>query len=568
MRFVSCLLLVLSSLVVFSQSIVPFQESKGVLWGVMDTTSGKKVLEPKYEFIDNFSDGLARVTNNYMWGAINEKGEIVVPLIYNHGIFRSRKGNSIVNKNNLWGLVNTSNDFVLPLRFSNISYNEQHNLYVAVDSTGQNLYSAKGEKLTAKPYEHIEVFFTNGFTKVRQNNLKGMIDTNGAEIIPPIYQDVRSFVNGYSHVQNNYKHGYIDQKGDVTVPLIYDDMWDYANGFSRVELNGKKGYVNRKGKLVVPTEYLGAQKFSEGMVVVTKDFRKRGVINYKGELIVPLEYSSIYEYKNGHTLARKNDKWYKIDKQGNVTNAPLYKGLGTYYNSYTVISENNTNGLIDKNNKIIVVPGKYNIDQFKNGLAIVRKNNKQGVMDSAGNLIIPVIYKHIERLYGVPHFIVRNSENKYGILNNLGQVVVPFQYDGIADLNKRYLNVKTLCSTYESKRLGLMWSNGTVLCKPKYNRIGQHTVWEKRTSVAIADKWGFVDDKGLETTAPKYTSVDKYHQGVCIVSLNDKWGFINLSGEEVIPLKYDRVYLFIRGKATVELNGEVFKINILGERVE
>ena len=63
-------------------------------WGIVDSENNEIVPFGKYDWIDYFEQGLARVkigkqassiaNNNNRWGIINEKGEEVLPLKYNN----------------------------------------------------------------------------------------------------------------------------------------------------------------------------------------------------------------------------------------------------------------------------------------------------------------------------------------------------------------------------------------------------------------------------------------------------------------------------------------------------
>jgi hypothetical protein len=55
--------------------------ARGGWWGFIDTT-GKLVIEIKFNAVSQFSEGLARVRQNGKWGFIDKKGEFVIPARY------------------------------------------------------------------------------------------------------------------------------------------------------------------------------------------------------------------------------------------------------------------------------------------------------------------------------------------------------------------------------------------------------------------------------------------------------------------------------------------------------
>jgi hypothetical protein len=57
-------------------------ESKEGKWGVR--LNGKIIVPPTYDFINDYSDGLAQVQKNGKMGFIDKTGKIVIPIICNN----------------------------------------------------------------------------------------------------------------------------------------------------------------------------------------------------------------------------------------------------------------------------------------------------------------------------------------------------------------------------------------------------------------------------------------------------------------------------------------------------
>lgn len=81
------------------------------LFGVWlaDTTAVTRVedIECKYNNAHDFSDGLALVKLNGMCGFINEKGDVVVPLIYDDAT-DFENGQARVQRYGQWTVIDTS----------------------------------------------------------------------------------------------------------------------------------------------------------------------------------------------------------------------------------------------------------------------------------------------------------------------------------------------------------------------------------------------------------------------------------------------------------------------------
>lgn len=107
------------------------------------------------------------------YGLINEKGKVVLPLIYD---YVGLKADEVLNKNQ---------NPIYPIVY--------RNKLGFIDSTGKAIIEPRFV-LNDEDYRY-ESFY-NGICKIKQNNKFGMIDTLGKVIIPFIYESI-SYGNGH-----------------------------------------------------------------------------------------------------------------------------------------------------------------------------------------------------------------------------------------------------------------------------------------------------------------------------------------------------------------------------------
>ena len=82
-------------------------------WGLVDK-NGKYVVEPIWDGIGFYGDGMWPVERNGKWGAINMKGEVVVALEYEQ-VDQFVNGVAPVKQNSHWGYVDKRGKLVIPL---------------------------------------------------------------------------------------------------------------------------------------------------------------------------------------------------------------------------------------------------------------------------------------------------------------------------------------------------------------------------------------------------------------------------------------------------------------------
>lgn len=99
MKFFACLILILLSCLMINKKSI-----------------AQKDLTSIYDYVGNFSEGLARVKKDGEWGFVNMQGEEVVLLEYSwvYGFFGEL---ALVSKNGKWGFINRRGEKVISLEY-------------------------------------------------------------------------------------------------------------------------------------------------------------------------------------------------------------------------------------------------------------------------------------------------------------------------------------------------------------------------------------------------------------------------------------------------------------------
>lgn len=91
---------------------------KGGKWGFIDL-SNKVVIQPAYEYAESFSDGLGIVQLLTLQGAINAKGQVVIPLEHT-SIKKLDKGHYLVSLGARYGIYSDKGKLLVPLEYNQI----------------------------------------------------------------------------------------------------------------------------------------------------------------------------------------------------------------------------------------------------------------------------------------------------------------------------------------------------------------------------------------------------------------------------------------------------------------
>lgn len=383
-------LFLLFSAYLSAQSLVPFRGGTGK-WGFKDA-SGKVVAPPKYDFAPGtFSEGIVIVKNAGLSGT---------------------------------GFMDASGREIVPPGFTT-AYPFTNGLAIACKG-GRDIYGTGGKW--------------------------GVIDKNGKEVIPFIYDRINGNFEGDSYI--------IAQQGDQSVTLdktgkrvTFPDFDQvpgnfYKTAYSPASKGGKWGLIDKKGKVAIPIEHEAVQWESEGLVPVKKN-GKWGYVDLKNQWKIEPQFEYAPRFEKGFAVPKMNGKYGCINRQGKVTipfeydyayptltNTPLVKlqKKGEGYSSLLGLA----NPLTGK----ILAPVKYEtIYDFYDGVAQVKLKNKFGFIDSTGKEIVQLVYDYVPISFSEGLSYVQQG-GKYGFVDRTGKLVIPLAYDFAANFREGLAAVK------------------------------------------------------------------------------------------------------------------------------
>lgn len=201
-------------------------------WGIINS-DGEFVLNPKYDFIGAFTDFKSW---NY-----NSSGCAVVGKLIN-----SKMKYNIIDSN-----FNELNNFIfdeIDLFDENITRVEINGKWGAINS--------KGEIIIPIEYNHIRTYRTSGLIEVGlgdydSNNFighYGFFDNKENKITKIIYQFLSVLENGFAICKKNNKYGLLNENGHEVIPCIYDNLDFKQNDLYLAMLNEVKFYMDSNGR--------------------------------------------------------------------------------------------------------------------------------------------------------------------------------------------------------------------------------------------------------------------------------------------------------------------------------
>lgn len=528
-------------------TIVPEQDPDGLLWGLRDTASGNLIMAYKYQQIFDFKEGHALVQLNGKFGLVNKAGkEIIAPeydfpktemqcgfIAFEAGygpivVFDST-GKSLLPtassvssilpcqqriafSHNNYGLLSFSGDTILPFKFPQL-FLVPEGLCIATkaDQTGYNqlfgLYDLNGKQLLPHVFQYMDGFYSHR-SIVKKDGKYGLIDETGKELFYTDYKRIDRFEDGYAKVYSGddngeLKVGIIDVNGREVVPVRYqwlENFYNFREGLAVMGQDRKYGFLDTRGNVVIPFKYDRVETFRDGIAKVWRGWQYVGYINKRGQEIIPITF----EAKDQANLRRYFDRFIIGEKDG-LQHVFNYAGKEIATLAYDVLQA-------FQDERILFLAGK---------------NNQYGLLDEKFQVKLPLEYESLRHFF--EDKIVAQKYGKLGLINLQGQVLLPFEFEEIEQFQTNFVNT---CQVVKNGKTGLLNGYGNIIVPPIYEEIAD------------------------------------FSNGLAVVKREGKYGFIDTHGKEVIPVIYSNAKPYNGYIAEVTLKGETFEIDNTGERLE
>lgn len=282
--------------------------SKNDLFGYIDK-SGAEVVPPQYKYADEFSEGLACVSvtkkGTEYFGYIDKTGKTVIAPQFSVGnaFFDSvarvmlKDSNMLIDRhgNVLKRIVGTGeNRSTTQLSKPRTTVNFEDQL-VAV---GDKQYKALKLEAGMKP----ESNFAEGLCRVRYgpgSEFIDFVDRHGNLQTHGKFLEAGDFREDLAPVTLGMcKLGYIDKQGKLAIPARYDVADSFAEGLAAVRIGRRSFFIDKTGKVTIKPGYFLPGSFSEGLAPVSK-YGLYGYINKRGELVIDYQYLEASQFKDG-----------------------------------------------------------------------------------------------------------------------------------------------------------------------------------------------------------------------------------------------------------------------------
>lgn len=358
-----------------------------------------------------------------------------------------------------------------------------------------------------------ELVFIDGIQTTQDGEYFGFKREDGTVIVPNIFQFVDRFHGEFCKVYLGYDScGLINRDGAQVIPCEYTDIAYPTDGMILVQQGDYFGYFDTLGMQKIPFRYRAASTFNEGLAVVAIDIDSHyvsyGYIDHNGNIAIPPQYEYANPFYEGYAVVKAYDRYGMIDKQNREVFPIKYEFVTPMYEGLLFAGDDD--GLAMYNNKFeqLTKPIYTQLIGKSGDRILVARDGLYGYLDTKGKEVIPCQYE-VATLFKDDRAAVMKG-GKWGIINSKGKVILPIEYDNNGHRSEAYLYHDGLALIQKDNLFGYCDMDGNIVIIPCFTNAYQFS--DGLAPVELGG-WGYIDTTGEMFIPPVFDIASPFEWG-------------------------------------------------------
>lgn len=456
-------------------------------------------------------------------------------------------------------------------------------------------------------YDRVKLFDELNLSRVQNDNLWGIIDNFGNELIPCKFRKI-SFIKNKNDVSfiivlssDNNKYGLFNKSGKQLIPFICEEI-GHINLFENYFVAGKENlcidlptgttyyYLDDtiwrahllydlfdfEGNKLFKDPYYSFKVISDKLIVVGVykygivgsqwlSFTTYGLADSFGKLFLDISFASIDVALPDEVLRvgvrdpNTNIIYYGlVDYLGNIVLGCLYKELYIFKNNLIIYSNDaESEVVIYKNKSFYSTKYQYIPDDDNENAKIfqLKRGEKFGYIDQDGEFIVEFEYIKIKR-YSRKFLLIYKEENKIGLMNSeTGQIIIDPIYEKIEISQNDVAKVLLRENWYF---IGIYDELNTIKFFDYIFKF--QNFWK----IKIGNKYGIITKNGSIILSIKWDDIRPGCDNLFITRDKLLYGVVNSNNAVVIPNVYDSIDLISKKLWIAKKNGKLGILDLNG----
>lgn len=374
--------------------------------------------------------------------------------------------------------------------------------------------------------------FVDGIQTTTDGHLFGFKRADGTVIVENRYLYVDQFHGDYCRVYiNDTICGIINRDGREVVPCLYE-MVEYPScGRALVYRNGLFGYCNLNGDEVVPLKYRQAGSYSENLAPVLIDIDSFSFactyIDTFGRQAMPAVFENLMPFSDGYAVARRYQRWGVIDTKGKEMLPMMYEFISVNQDGHFFAGDSAGMALFDYHFKPLSRFAYSEPGFLSDNRISVKHNGKYGFLDPQGREVVPCEYDNVG-YFNLGRAMVQ-KDGKFGIIDTMGRIILPIEYQDSTPHGFKYVYYDSLALVEKDGKLGYVDLDGK-LAIPFYFEQAYHFT-QGLAAVRYNGLWGYINTKGEIYMPFVFTYASPFEWGRAEVVFNATVSNVDLRGK-------------------------------------
>jgi hypothetical protein len=214
-------------------------------------------------FVDKAGVVAGKLPGEFRFGMIMSLGE---------GIWRVQKGDQ---PNHKAGAINSKGDIIVPADYMTVWEVRNDLIMVHTHEDKRGFYDLAGKVVVPAVYDQASLYDDGYIHVINWQDTPvwehGIFDRTGKAIVPVgKYSSISWFSEGLAEVMLDDKWGYIDTTGKEVLPLKYEWAARFVGGMAAVGLDGKTIIIDKTGRELITLPYDSAIMLEENVAAVMR----------------------------------------------------------------------------------------------------------------------------------------------------------------------------------------------------------------------------------------------------------------------------------------------------------
>jgi WG containing repeat len=223
---------------------------------------------------------------------------------------------------------------------------------------------------------------------------------------------------------------------------------------------------------------------------------------------------------------------------------------------------------IDATGRIVMSVPFEHVEPFSEGLAMAFDAGRFGYIDTTGKVVIPLRFAIASRFsQGLAAVSIASRTWKWGFIDRTGTMVIEPQFDQAGDFSEGLALVRVgelLRYVDPSGRVAIDLHERRLPDEVNLTDARHFSQGLAAFSAPDTAKWGFIGKSGKAVIPPRFDAVDRFHEGLALVTLDGRHGYIDTTGAMVLEIPNDTSGPFSQGLAAVKVGEKFGYMDIIG----